>query len=149
MARLRFSVDEIRAVSQMVALHMRYGAYDPSVWTDASIRRLIRTVGEHRRDLFLIARADIAACNTDDFPAADLDRLSERMEKLETEAQITRATSPLDGQEIMARLGLKPGPLLGKIKDFLTDAVVAGELAPDDKEGAEQTARRLIPESMA
>jgi hypothetical protein len=126
---------------------MRYGAYNPAVWTDASIRRLIRTVGEHRRDLFTIARADIAACNTDNFPTADLDGLSERMERLETEAQVTRATSPLNGQEIMARLNLKPGPLLGKIKEALTDAVVAGELAPDDKEGAEQMARRLCEES--
>ncbi len=149
MTRLRFSVDEIKAVTQMVALHMRYGSYDPAVWTNASIRRLIRTVGEHRQDLFTIARADIAACNTDDFPTADLDGLSERMERLETEAQVTRATSPLDGQEIMARLSLKPGPLLGKIKEALTDAVVAGELAPDDKEGAEQMARRLMEASAA
>jgi poly(A) polymerase len=143
MARLRFSVDEIKAVTQMVALHMRYGAYDPGVWTDASIRRLIRTVGEYRQDLFTIARADIAACNTEDFPIADLDGLSERMETLENEAHITKVMSPLDGQEIMARLNLKPGPLLGKIKETLTDAVVAGELAPDDKDGAEQIARRL------
>ncbi|MES2461734.1 MAG: HD domain-containing protein [Armatimonadota bacterium] len=149
MGRLRFSVDEIRTVAQMVALHMRYGAYDPAVWTDASIRRLVRTVGEHRRDLFTIARADIAACNTDDFPTADLEGLSERMERLEMEAQITTATSPLDGQEIMARLNLKPGPLLGRIKAMLTDAVVGGELAPDDKEGAERMARRLMDESTA
>jgi poly(A) polymerase len=147
MARLRFSVDEIRSVTQMVALHMRYGAYDPAVWTDASIRRLIRTVGDYRQDLFTIARADIAACNTDDFPTADLDALSARMEEIETEAQITKATSPLDGQELMVRLNLKPGPLLGKIKEALTDAVVAGELAPDDKEGAERMARHLRDES--
>lgn len=149
MTRLRFSVDEIRAVTQLVALHMRYGAYDPAVWTDASIRRLIRAVGEHRQDLFTIARADIAACNTDDFPTVDLDGLSERMERLENEAQITKATSPLDGQEIMARLNLKAGPLLGKIKEALTDAVVAGELAPNDKDGAEQMARRLRDEATA
>lgn len=149
MARLRFSVDEIRAVTQMVALHMRYGAYDPAVWTSASVRRLIRTVGEYRRDLFTIARADISACNTDDFPSADLDGLSARMELLEAEQQITKAVSPLDGQEIMRRLDMKPGPLLGKIKDALTDAVVAGELAPDDTEGAEQMARRLQGEGAA
>ncbi|MBC8104164.1 MAG: HDIG domain-containing protein [Cytophagales bacterium] len=144
MTRLRFSLDEIKAVTQMVGLHMRYGAYDPAAWTDASVRRLVRTVGEHRRDLFTIARADIAACGTGDFPTADLDGLSERMERLEAESQITRATSPLDGGEIMLRLDLKPGPLLGKVKEMLTDAVVGGELAPDDKSGAEQWARAYL-----
>lgn len=144
LARLRYAADEIREVTQLVALHMRYGAYDPNAWTDAAVRRLIRAVGSHRRDLFTIAHADMAACNTDDFPTADLDDLEARMETLEMAAHITQATSPLTGQEIMERLALKPGPLVGRIKDALTDAVVAGELAPDDTEGAERMARRLI-----
>ncbi len=146
LTRLKFSADEIKAVSEMVALHMRYGAYEPGVWTDASIRRLIRAVGPYRRDLFTIARADIAACNTDDFPVADLDGLSERMETIEAEAHITTATSPLSGEEIIAALGIRPSPLVGKIKSALTDAVVGGELAPDDKTGATEWARALFTE---
>lgn len=143
LTRLRFSNEEIESVVALVGLHMRYGAYDPQEWTDAAVRRLIRIVGPHRRDLFAIARADIAACNTDDFPTADLDGLSERMEKIEAESHITTATSPLDGQAICALLGIKPGPLVGKIKNTLTDAVVGGELAPDDTEGAAAMARDL------
>lgn len=153
MNRLRYSSDEIARVVKLVALHMRYGAYDPAVWTEASVRRLIRTVGEHRDDLFAIARADIAACNTDDpqtgavFPTADIRGLRERMERIEAQAHVTRATSPLSGQEIMALLGVKPGPAVGKVKDALTDAVVAGELAPDDKDGALARARALLAEA--
>lgn len=144
LTRLRFSVDEVEAVTRLVSLHMRYGAYQPDVWTDASLRRLIRTVGEHRQDLFAIARADIAACNTDDFPTADLNGLQKRMERIEAEAHITEVTSPLSGQEIMARLELKPGPIIGRLKEALTDAVVGGELAPEDKEGAERLARAVL-----
>lgn len=143
MNRLRFSADEIDRVTTLVALHMRYGSYDPRSWTDAAVRRLIRAVGPHRRDLFAIARADVAACNTADFPTADLDGLSARMEAIEAEAHVTEATSPLSGQEIMALLGVKPGPIIGRVKDALTDLVVAGELAPDDKPGAEAIARRI------
>ncbi len=143
LTRLRFPTEEIEAVARMVSLHMRYGAYQPDVWTDASVRRLIRAVGEHRTDLFTIARADIAACNTEDFPTADLDGLQERMEQIEQEAHITTVTSPLTGQEIMTLLGIKPGPAIGKIKDALTDLVVAGDLGPDDKEKAVAVAEGL------
>lgn len=143
LSRLRYSNDEIETVTKLVALHMRYGAYDAEQWTDAAVRRLIRTVGPLRGDLFTLARADISACNTDDFPTADLDGLQARMEQIEATAHVTQATSPLSGQEIMERLALKPGPLVGKVKDALTDAVVAGDLGPDDKEGAERMARAL------
>ena len=36
-----------------------------------------------------------------------------------------------------------PVPIVGKIKAALTDAVVAGDLLPDDVEGAERMAREL------
>jgi poly(A) polymerase len=142
--RLRYSTDEITRVTQLVALHMRYGSYSADVWTDAAVRRLIRDVGPHRTDLFTIARADIAACNTDDYPTfADLDGLQERMERIEAEAHITQLTSPLTGQEIMTLLDLKPGKCIGLIKNALTDAVVEGTLAPDDMAGAKEMAQRL------
>lgn len=151
MNRLKFSGDEIDRVVALVGLHMRYGAYNGEEWTDASVRRLIRAVGEHRRDLFTIARADISACATTygngaPIPTADLAGLSERMEHIEATAHITTATSPLSGQEIMERLVLPAGRLVGTIKNTLTDAVVAGELAPDDKEGAEIMARKISRE---
>lgn len=144
LTRLKFSNDVIDRIVTLVSLHMRYGAYKAEEWTDASVRRLIRAVGEHRHDLFTIARADIAACNTDDYPIADLEGLADRMEQIESTAHITQATSPLSGQEIMERLNLPPGRLVGRIKDALTDAVVAGDLAPDDKDGAEALARRML-----
>ena len=105
------------------------------------MRRLVRTVGDDRDDLFVIARADIAACGTE--PQADLDGLEARLAELEDTAQITRLSSPLSGQEIMALLGVGPGPLLGKVKAALVDAVVGGELDPGDKPGAEALARRV------
>lgn len=149
MRRLHYSVDEIKRVSTLVSLHMRYGAYQPDVWTDAAIRRLIRSVGDHRRDLFTIARADIAACGVAGVPTADLAGLSERMETLETAHNIVAATSPLSGEELMTCLSLKAGPILGKLKAVLTDAVVAGELAPDDKAAAEALARKVLKQNGA
>ena len=148
LTRLRYATPEINTVTQLVALHMRYGAYDASVWTNASLRRLIRTVGDLRGDLFTIAFADSAACNPADFVRADLAGLQARMEQIEAESHITQAVSPLSGEEIIALLHLKPGPLVGKIKAVLTDAVVAGDLAPDDKAGAERMARQIGKETV-
>lgn len=145
MTKLRYPTDEINTVVQLVALHMRYGSYDANIWTNASVRRLIRTVSDLRHDLFTLAFADISACNTDDFPTADLAGLQARMEAIEAESHITQAVSPLSGEEIIALLGIKPGPLVGKIKNALTDAVVAGDLDPNDKTGAEAMARDLLP----
>jgi len=145
LARLRFDTETIRHVERLVALHMRYGAVDLAVWGTPALRRLVRTVGDDRDPLFVIARADLAACGTD--PVADLDGLERRLAELESTAGITRLASPLTGGEIMALLGARPGPLLGKVKAALVDAVVAGELAPDDRAGAEALARRIAEEA--
>lgn len=142
--RLRYSVDEIKTVTRLVALHMRPGEYDPAVWTDKSVRRLLRDVGDLRGDLFILVRADAAAVNPPEPVRTDFDGLEARMEAIEAAAHVTQATSPLDGQAICALLGIRPGRLVGKIKNALTDAVVLGDLAPDDLAGAEQMARELF-----
>lgn len=144
MNRLRYASGEIDAVVALVGLHGRYSEYQAD-WTDASVRRLIRAVGPHRQGLFVLARADRAAAGGIANPGTgDLSGLEERMERLEQANQVTTATSPLDGGAIIARLGIGPGPLVGQIKNALTDAVVAGELAPDDTAGAEAMARALL-----
>jgi len=143
LTRLKYANDEIKQVVALVSLHMRYGSYTAD-WTDAAVRRLIRSVDSHRADLFTLNRADIAACRPDLPPQADLDGLAARMAQIDTELEITTVESPLSGNELMERLGLRPGPVLGRLKAALTDAVVAGELAPDDKAGAEALARTLL-----
>ena len=141
--RLRYPNDTINEVAQLVALHMRYGSYKADEWSDKAVRRLIREVGAYREGLFTIARADIAACNPETPPVADLAGLAERMETVEAGQNIAQATSPIDGERILA-LGAVPGPQVGRIKNALTDAVVAGDLAPDDVAGAEAMAMRLL-----
>jgi poly(A) polymerase len=150
LTRLRFPNDEIDAVAKMVALHMRYGAYRND-WRDASVRRLMRDAGPYRQGLFAVAAADKSACNTHDpttgaeFPTADLVGLAARMARIDAEIPILDVQSPLTGQQIIALLGIRPGPEVGRIKAALTDAVVAGDLAPDDTAAAETLAKSLNP----
>ena len=145
LARLKFSSDEIARVVALVRLQECYSAYNPDGWTDAIVRRLIHAVGEHRNDLFTIARANITASNVTGYPTTGIDGLQERMEAIENSVHVTTATSPLSGEEIMTRLSLPAGRLVGTIKNALTDAVVVGELAQDDKHGAEAMAKQMIP----
>jgi poly(A) polymerase len=143
MNRLKFSNDEIAAVTKLVAQHMRIGEYKP-LWTDAAVRRLMRDLGSSLDDLFTIHRVDVSALapgHTDISPAAEL---LARMAPIQEAQDINTLTSPLDGQELIARLGLKPGKRLGEIKEYLTNEVVEGRLTPDDKEQAERLARKFL-----
>ena len=139
LTRLKYPNDTISAVSTLVAQHMRIGDYRPS-WSDAAVRRLIRDLGPHLDDLFEINRVDVSALAPERVGISRGVELRARMAPIQDAEDINALTSPLDGQELMARLGLKPGKQLGQVKDYLTGEVVEGRLAPDDKAGAERLA---------
>ncbi len=143
MTRLKFSNDEIAAVTKLVAQHMRIGEYKP-LWTEAAVRRLMRDLGPQLDDLLEIHRVDVSALAPDHTDISRVPELRARMAPIQEAQDISTLTSPLDGQELMARLGIKPGKRLGELKEYLTNEVVEGRLAPDDKEGAERLAREQL-----
>ncbi|MEN3002058.1 MAG: HD domain-containing protein [Armatimonadota bacterium] len=132
----------VERVCTLIALHMRPGEYNPR-WSDAAIRRLMRDAGELLEPLLQLVEADIQAQRAD-MPHADLQALRARIEQIRAREQVHRWRSPLSGEELMHQLGLKPGPLVGKLKDALTELVLEGKLAPDDKEHALQIAQELL-----
>ena len=69
--------------------------------------------------------------------------LETRCAELQAQANVATLTSPLDGLELMAMFERGPGPWIKAIKDHLTELVIDGELAPDDKERAAEIARAL------
>ncbi len=146
MTRLKFSGDEIAAVTKLVAQHMRIGEYKP-LWTDAAVRRLIHDLGPQLDDLFEIHRVDVSALSPEHTDISRAHELRSRMAPIQEAQDISTLTSPLDGQELMARLGLRPGKQLGAVKERLVNEVVEGRLAPDDKEGAERLAWAYLKES--
>lgn len=143
MTRLKFSNDEIAAVTKLVVQHMRIGEYKP-LWTDAAVRRLIRDLGPHLDDLFEIHRVDVSALSPEHTDISRARELRARMAPIQEAQDISTLTSPLNGQELMARLGLRPGKQLGAVKEYLVNEVVEGRLAPDDKAGAERQAREFL-----
>jgi poly(A) polymerase len=137
MHRLKFSNDEIRDVTALVAKHMRLGEYRPS-WGDAPVKRLIRDCGPYLDDLFLLARCDAAAAAIPPEEAVDLPALRARIDAINAVANAVAITSPLDGNEIMETLQVGQGSHLRDAKEFLTNEVIEGHLAEGDKEKARE-----------
>jgi poly(A) polymerase len=130
--RLRFSGEEIEAVSRLVQLHMRPIQYDPQTWEDKAVRRLVRDAGPQLPALLDVARADMRASH---YPEVEkIDHLAERIRRLDAE-KINEIRSPLTGEELMARYHRPPGPWIKRVKSALEDAIIDGVL-PADKEAA-------------
>lgn len=124
--RLRFSNAEIARVGTLIRLHLRPVYYD-SQWTDGAVRRLARAAGDLLEPLLALARADIGASA---YPEPEkVDELAARLEAVLTESP-TRLEAPVTGEELMAALGLEPGPEVGRAKQRLQDLVLEGDLEP-------------------
>ena len=148
LSELRYDADTIKEVLALIQFHMRPAA-DTDTWTDSAVRRFVREVGEERTEqLYDLARADVTSSNPRKVAShlARLERLIERSRQAIAEMHEVKPESPLDGLAIMALTGLKPGPAIGKIKNYLLNLVIDGDLAPDDTAEAERRMRAYMAE---
>ena len=145
LTRLRRPEELVNLVTHLVAEHLRIGMYDPT-WTDGAVRRFLRETAPITDRLFVLSRADITSQRPQRVAAAlaRVDALHERAERIKAEEEVEKLASPLDGNEIMAIFGGQPGPWIGRVKNYLLDLVLEGELVPDDKETAERLAREFL-----
>ncbi len=123
MRALRFSNDEIDAVSTLVELHLRFHGYGSGEWTDSAVRRYVRDAGEQLARLHVLTRAD---CTTRNQKKAErlrrtYDDLEERIERLSAEEELASLRPELDGNQIMEALGVGPGREVGEAYRFLLD----------------------------
>jgi poly(A) polymerase len=115
MGELRYSVADTQAVTELVALHLRFHTYRLG-WTDSAVRRYVRDAGPLLHELNMLTRADCTTRNERKARTLSrrMDELEERVQVL-TEAEELAAIRPeLDGAQVMAHLGVPPGPLVGK-----------------------------------
>lgn len=137
MNRLKFSNEEIRDVTVLVAKHMRLGEYRHA-WSDVPVKRLIRDCGDYLDDLFTLTLCDRSAVDIPEDQAADLAELRTRIDALIALSDIAHLESPLDGNAIMEILGVGPGAHLKAAKDFLVNEIIEGRLAEHDTESAKR-----------
>jgi poly(A) polymerase len=137
MRALRFDNDTIKKVSRLVELHMRFYGYGEAGWTDSAVRRYVRDAGDVLERLHRLTRADVTSRNRRKVArlSGAYDDLERRIAELSAQEELEAVRPELDGQQIMAVLGVPPGPVVGRAYKFLLDLRLdEGELGPDEAE---------------
>ncbi|WP_288026451.1 CCA tRNA nucleotidyltransferase [Arthrobacter sp.] len=141
MKALRFANDSIKAVSRLVELHMRFYGYGDAGWTDSAVRRYVTDAGPVLERLHRLTRSDVTTRNQRkaDRLSFAYDDLEQRIAVLAEREELDSIRPDLDGAAIMAMLGLKPGPVVGRAYKFLLEQRM--ELGPQSAEDAEAALR--------
>ena len=114
MQALRFPNHLTDDVVALVEMHLRFHGYGEG-WTDSAVRRYVRDAGPLLDRLNQLTRADVTTGNkfkSKQFQALQ-DDLEERIARLAEEENLEAMRPPLDGNEVMAHLGLPPGREVG------------------------------------
>jgi poly(A) polymerase len=136
---LRFPSALIAEVRELVYLHLRVHTYGLG-WTDKAVRRYVRDAGPLLGRLNLLVRSDCTTRNPRKAAqlAARIDELEERIGELAAREELMALRPALDGRQVMAHLGIGPGPLVGKALAFLM------EIRLDEGEIPEEEAYRRL-----
>lgn len=138
---LRFDKETVQAVARLTELHLRFHGYGEGRWTDAAVRRYVADAGPLLERLHRLTRSD---CTTRNRRKAErlwraYDDLERRIDELREAEELAAIRPDLDGQQIMAILGIPPGPEVGEAYRFLLDLRM--ERGPQPPEVAEAALR--------
>jgi poly(A) polymerase len=156
---LRFPKDVVSAVARLTELHLRFHGYrvggpggsadqrpgaagsGASPWTDSAVRRYVTDAGDQLARLHKLVRSDCTTRNRRRAAAlaAAYDDLEARIARLAEQEELGRIRPDLSGDDIMALLGLPPGPLVGQARKHLLELRM--ERGPLPREQAEQERR--------
>jgi poly(A) polymerase len=136
---LRFSGEEVKAVSDLVALHLRFHGYaagheSGDAWTDSAVRRYVRDAGDQLARLHVLTRADVTTRDT--AKAKRLwkayDHLERRIAELAAQEELGAIRPYLNGVQIMEILGIPEGRDVGRAYKFLLERrIEEGPLGED------------------
>ena len=134
---LRFDNDTVASVARLIELHLRFFGYTDGAWTDSAVRRYVRDAGDQLERLHILTRADVTTRNRRkaDRLGFAYDDLEERIAAIAEAEGIAAVRPDLDGEQIMAILGLAPGREVGEAYRFLLDLrLEEGPLGPEEAE---------------
>jgi poly(A) polymerase len=122
MKALRYPKDVVDDVSRLVFLHLRPHTLKMG-WTDAAVRRYVRDAGSLLDRLNELVRCDVTTANPRRQRAIQnqIDELEMRIAELGEKEEISRLRAPIDGHQVMAYLGIGPGPRVGDIMGLMLE----------------------------
>jgi poly(A) polymerase len=131
---LRFKNEIVASVSEMIRLHHRFHTYRLG-WSDSAVRRYVRDAGPLLGGLNTLVRADCTTRNAAKAKqlAARMDELEERIAVLAEQEELSKIRPDLDGREVMDRLGIPPGPIVGEALEFLLELRLEHGPLPKDE----------------
>ena len=129
--------DKMKYVAKLVGLHMRPQSVGEEGVTDSAVRRLLTDAGNDIDDLMILAESDI----TSKIPQKvkrqleGFQKLRDRMKEVIDADNLRNWKNPIDGNEIMDRLGIAPGPEISRLKNLVKEAIIEG-IIPYDHDAA-------------
>jgi poly(A) polymerase len=148
MERLKFSAREREMACGMVEHHLRPGqlARDNELPTRHAIYRYFRDTGDVAIDTLFLNLADHLAARG---PMIEYDKWREHADTLryviEERFKVDSVTKPqklIDGNDIIDKYGVAPGPEIGRLLEAVREAQASGEV--NTKEEALLLVQRLI-----
>ena len=123
MTQLKYPNDQVKDVSRLVELHLRFHGYGSGEWTDSAVRRYVRDAGPLLERLHKLTRSD---CTTRNKRKAEelsrtYDALEERIAELQEQEELDAIRPDLDGNQIMRILEIAPGPVVGRAYQHLLE----------------------------
>lgn len=134
---LKFSGDEVAYVARLTDLHMRPAHLARSApMTRRAIYRFYCAAGNIGPDCVLLSLADHLASHA---AAPDLDYWQQRLVAAHSlldayfyqHAERVAPPPRLDGNQVMAALGLRPGPQIGELLEGLREAQAVGDVTTE------------------
>ena len=92
-------------------------------WTDSAVRRYVRDAGPLLEDLNQLVRCDVTTRNERRARTISnrIDDLEVRIAELAAKEELDSLRPPIDGNDVMRHLDLKPSRQVGEIMDMLLE----------------------------
>src|SRR5262249_15650177 len=133
--KLRLPNDVADDVAKLIGMPLRFHGFGTGEWKESAVRRYGTDTGPLLARLQALTRADCTTRNKAKAQrlAGSYDILERRIAELQEQEELARIRPDLDGNEIMAILGIEPGPLVGSARTHLIELrMERGPLSHDE-----------------